>query len=44
MNNLTFGGVDPETGQTVAYYVTVCAGEMGAAAEPGWHVGGAHSS
>jgi N-methylhydantoinase B len=29
MNNLTFGGVDPRTGQTVAYYETVCGG-MGA--------------
>jgi len=29
MNNLTFGGVDPRTGQPVAYYETVCGG-MGA--------------
>jgi N-methylhydantoinase B len=29
MNNLTFGGIDPRTGQTVAYYETVCGG-MGA--------------
>jgi N-methylhydantoinase B len=29
MNNLTFGGTDPRTGQAVAYYETVCGG-MGA--------------
>jgi N-methylhydantoinase B len=29
MNNITFGGVDPRTGQRVAYYETVCGG-MGA--------------
>ena len=29
MNNLTFGGVDPRTGEPVAYYETVCGG-MGA--------------
>ncbi len=29
MNNLTFGGIDPRTGQSVAYYETVCGG-MGA--------------
>jgi N-methylhydantoinase B len=29
MNNLTFGGIDPRTGKTVAYYETVCGG-MGA--------------
>jgi len=29
MNNLTFGGVDPHTGESVAYYETVCGG-MGA--------------
>ena len=29
MNNVTFGGVDPRTGQVVAYYETVCGG-MGA--------------
>ena len=29
MNNLTFGGADPRTGQPVAYYETVCGG-MGA--------------
>jgi N-methylhydantoinase B len=29
MNNLTFGGIDPRTGQPVAYYETVCGG-MGA--------------
>jgi len=29
MNNVTFGGVDPRTGQAVAYYETVCGG-MGA--------------
>jgi N-methylhydantoinase B len=29
MNNLTFGAVNPATGQTVAYYETVCGG-MGA--------------
>jgi N-methylhydantoinase B len=29
MNNLTFGGLDPRTGESVAYYETVCGG-MGA--------------
>jgi N-methylhydantoinase B len=29
MNNLTFGGIDPRNGQSVAYYETVCGG-MGA--------------
>jgi 5-oxoprolinase (ATP-hydrolysing) len=29
MNNLTFGGVDPRSGRSVAYYETVCGG-MGA--------------
>ena len=29
MNNLTFGGVDPSTGEPVAYYETICGG-MGA--------------
>jgi len=29
MNNLTFGGTDPRTGQPVAYYETVCGGMGG---------------
>lgn len=29
MNNLTFGGIDPRTGQPIAYYETICGG-MGA--------------
>ncbi len=36
MNNLSFGGTDPRSGQPFAYYETICGGMGAGPVNPGW--------